>query len=127
MNLDLIELQRNSKATCVVVENENCKKLKNAISMKADVSDKFLFGGKEPPFKAKLETTSKKGKIAYFVITNIDEVSLDVQNRFAPLVKDREFEGYNLPDNVIIVFTVKGKETLKNISPQLWNFCVVAI
>lgn len=127
MNLDLIELQRNSKATCVVVENENCKELKNVVSMKADVSDKFLFGGKEPPFKTKLETASKKGKIAYFVITNIDEVAIDVQNRFVGLVKDREFEGYNLPDNVIVVFTVKGKETLKKISPQLWNFCVNAI
>lgn len=127
MNLNLIELQRNAKATCVVVENEKFKELKSYVSMKADVSDKFLFGGNVPPFKEKVEKLAKANKIAYFVITNLDEVPAEVQNRFVGLVKDREFEGYILPDNVIVVFTVKGKETLKKISHELWNFCVNAI
>ena len=69
---------------------------------------------------------AKKNKLCYFVIKGIDEISTEQQNRYVGLVKDRELNGYYLPKNCIIVFTVKDRSTLKNISQDLYHFAVVA-
>jgi len=128
MNKDLIELQRGCPATAVIVFKDDYKKLENTLVMKADVDDKYLFGLPcgYPVFKDKLDVLAKAGKLVYFVISGIDKISADKQNRFIGLVKDREFEGYILPKNCIIVFTTESKQMLKNISSELFHFCVVA-
>ncbi len=123
---ELIDLQRNSNATCVIVETDEYNKLSPVISMKASVSDKFLFTGEKPPFANKISERCEKYKLCYFVITDLDTVSIVKQDRFEGLVKDREFNGYTLPNNCIIVFTVKDKSALKNISPNIYRFAVVA-
>ena len=128
MNKDLIELQKNCPATCVVVLDKDYKSLENSVVMKANVSDKFLYATilGYPAFAEKLEDNIKKA-YSYFVISGIDKVSYEQQNRFVGLVKDREFMGYTLPKNCIVVFTVENKENLKKISKELYHFCVVAI
>lgn len=123
MNINLINLQRNSKATCVVIKNEDYNKLSPYVSIKAKVSDNFLFS---TTFSQKIDEKSEKSEVSYFIIQNIDEVSEELQARFIGLVKDREINGYALPDNCIIVFTVKDEEGLKSIIPQLYHFVVVA-
>lgn len=123
---DLIDLQRNSKATCVIVRDDEYSKLPSVVSMKASVSDKFLLTGDKPPFADKVDLKSKSSEICYFIITSIDEISIEQQNRYVALVKDRELNGYYLPDNCIIVFTVKDRQSLKNVSPELYHFAVVA-
>ena len=102
---ELIDLQRNSKATCVIIENVDSEKLSPSVSMKANVSDKFLFTGNKPPFADKINEKCKKYNLCYFVIKGVDEISIEQQNRYVGLVKDREFNGYYLPQNCIIVFT----------------------
>lgn len=128
MNKDLIELQRGCHATAVVVFNNEVEGLENFVIMKAKVSDKFLFGSPvgNPIFKEMLEEKSKLSGLVYFVIYGIDEVSTKKQERFLGIVKDREFEGYKLPQNCIIVFTVNDKNSLKKISNELFHFCIVA-
>ena len=123
---ELIDLQRNSKATCAIIKTDEYNYLSPVISMKANVSDKFLLSNKLPPFAEKLDEKCAKNKICYFVITEIDNISIEEQDRFVGLIKDREFNGYILPDNCIIVFTVKDKNSLKNISPKIYHFAVVA-
>lgn len=127
MNKILIELQKGCKATCVIVLDNDYKQLSPIISMSANVSDKFLFGAGDPPFAEKLTNKCVNSKICYFVIKGIDLISTDAQNRFTSLVKDRELNGYTLPDNCIIVFTVQSEKTIKNISSDLYKFAVVAI
>ena len=51
---------------------------------------------------------------------------LSTQNKYYQIVKDREFYGYKLPKDMIVVLTVKDREGLKNISKELYNFCVIA-
>ena len=123
---ELIDLQRNSKATCVIIQNDDYKELSPVVLMKANVSDKFLLSSKLPPFAEKLNEKCAKNKICYFVITGIDELSVEDQNRYVGLVKDREMNGYYLPDNCIIVFTVKDRAGLKKVSQELYHFAVVA-
>lgn len=123
---DLIDLQRNSKATCVIVRDDEYNRLPLIVSMKASVSDNFLLTGNKPPFADKIDAKSKSGEICYFVITGIEEISIEQQNRYVGLVKDRELNGYYLPDNCIVVFTVKDRQSLKNVSPELYHFAVVA-
>ena len=130
MNKELIELQRGSKATCVVVKNSDLNKLGNAVyKMDSRINDALLFGAKmgNPIFKEKVDMISKNGEIGYFVITNFDSLSFDEQNKYVPLIKDRELLGYTLPDNIIIVLSIENKESLKNISSEIYHFCVVSI
>lgn len=128
MNKELIELQKGIKATCVVIKEEDIQTLGVGIAFDAKINDS-LFSGKtgNPFFKEKLDSILRAEDIIYFVIKGIDEISESMQNRYIGLVKDREFNGYKLPDNVIIVFTVKNNEGIKNISKELYHFCVVVI
>ncbi len=122
----LVDLQRNSKATCAVIPTMEYRALCPAVVMKANVTDSFLFGGDKPPFAAKLEVKSRLAEICYFIIAEIDNLSIEAQNRYLGLVKDRELNGYTLPNNAIIVFTVKDKKSLTKMSPELYHFAVVA-
>lgn len=126
MNKNLIDLQRNSKATCVIVKNSEYKKLTKIVSMQAGVNDKFLLLNKRPPFADKLDEICKKNSLCYFVIKDLDLVSIEMQNRFVGMVKDREFNGYNLPDNCIIVFTVQDEKSLQKVSQDIYRFAVVS-
>ena len=129
MNKELINLQRGSKATCVVIMNNDSKKLENAVFMDSRINDSWLFGAKigNPIFKEKVDIVSKNGEIGYFVITNFDSLSVDEQNKYIPLIKDRELLGYTLPDNIIIVLSLEKEESLKSISSEIYHFCVVSI
>ena len=129
MNKELIELQRGSKATCVVVKNSDLNKLGNAVHMDSRINDSWLFGAKmgNPIIKEKVDIVSKNGEIGYFVITNFDSLPVDEQNKYVSIIKDRELLGYTLPDNIIIVLSIENKESLKNISPEIYHFCVVSI
>lgn len=129
MNKELIELQRGSKATCVVIKNSDLNKLENAVHMDSRINDSWLFGAKmgNPIFKEKVDIISKNGEIGYFVITNFDSLSVDKQNKYVPIIKDRELLGYTLPDNIIIVLSIENEESLKNISSEIYHFCVVTI
>ena len=60
------------------------------------------------------------------IIIGIDKIDENTQNKYYQIVKDREYYGYNLPKDVIIVLTVEDKESLKKISKELYHFCVVA-
>ena len=72
------------------------------------------------------ENISNQNELDYFIITEIDKLNADIQNKYYQIVKDREFFGVELPEDMVIVLTVKDKEGLKNISRELYNLCVVA-
>lgn len=127
MNKVVINLQKNCKATCAIVKECDYADLKPRVEMKANVSDAFLFGSKIPPFAEKVNEKCEKYEICYLLIKEIDTVSIPQQNRFLGLIKDREMKGYYLPDNCIIVFSVKDETTIKKISPDLYHFAVVAL
>ncbi len=128
MNKVLIEMQRGCKATCVVILESDISKLGPGFIMDAKTDNNYLYKRPlgNPIFKEKIDSI-KDNKLIYFVIRGISELDNETQNRYIGLVKDREFGGYNLPDNVIIVFTIKAKEDLNKISNELYHFCVVAI
>lgn len=128
MNKDLIDLQRNSKAACAIILDEFYKSIGQELVMDAKIDDVYLFAKSStgPIFKDKLDKISSNTGLTYFVIRNIDQIDVEKQNRYISLVKDRELTGYNLPQNVIIVFTISSKENLNKISKELYHFCVVA-
>ena len=97
--------------------------------MDSRIDDSFLFGAKmgNPIIKEKIDIVSKNGDIGYFIITSFDLLSVDEQNKYISLIKDRELLGYTLPDNIIIVLTVENEEKLKEISSDIYQFCVVAM
>ena len=128
MNKELIELQRGFKATCVVILDEYYKSLGQTVFMSALMDNYSLFSCsyENPIFKEKLEKLASNGKLTYFVIRGLERLSEEEQNKYLSLVKDREFCGYLLPENVILVFTIESKDNLKKISKELYHFSVVA-
>ena len=120
MNIDLIELQKGCKATCVVIQNEDIQKLDSKVLISSNCEDNELL----KIFKEKISKTDER--FEFLVIEKIDEIELDKQDRFYQIVKDREFNGILLPEDVVIVLTVENKDKLKNISSDLYNLCVVA-
>lgn len=119
INKELIELQKGCKATCAVILNEDCNELDKKIIVDSNSNDNELLA----IFK---ENKSNQEELDYFIITEIDKLNTDMQNKYYQIVKDREFFGVELLEDMVIVFTVKDKERLKNISRELYNLCVVA-
>ena len=118
INKELIELQKGCLATCVVILNEDCEELDSKIIVNSNCSDSELL-------KIFKEDIFNKEELNYFVISEIDKLDEEAQDKFYQIVKDREFFGYKLPEEMIIVLTVKDKEGVKNISQKLYNFCIV--
>lgn len=127
MNKEIIEMQKGCTATCAVILTCEYGDLTPSVRMGADVSNDFLFNCEVPPFAQKLTARASGREICYFIIYGIDEISEREQEKFVGLVKDRELNGYQLPDNVVIVFTVKDKNRVKKIGSSLNHFAVVAI
>ena len=119
INKELIELQKGCKATCAVILNEDCNELDKKIIVNSNSNDNELLA----IFK---ENISNQNELDYFIITEIDKLNADIQNKYYQIVKDREFFGARLPEDMVIVLTVKDKDGLKNISQELYHFCVVA-
>ncbi len=128
MNKELINLQRGSKV-CVVIKDSDSHQLENAIFMDSRIKDSLLYGVKmgKPIFKEKVEIISKNGELGFFVINQFDLLREEDQNKYISLIKDREFMGYTIPDNIIIILTVENEEKLQNISSEVYHFCVVAM
>ena len=124
MNVDSIF---GIKSSAVIVLDQEIKKLKNRVVMSADISNKALFGMEfgKTVFSEKLNETSRQDTPVYFVINNIEKQTEEYQNRFVGLVKDREMNGYYLPQNIVIVFSVKNKDSIQKISKELYKFCDV--
>lgn len=120
IDIDLIKLQKRCKATCVVIQDEDIEKLDSKISINANCEYNDLF----EIFKEKISKENEK--FDYFVIEEIDEIDIEKQERLYQIVKDREFNKFLLPDDVIIVLTVKNKNGLKKIAHELYHLCVVA-
>lgn len=118
-NKELIELQKGCMATCIVIKDEDYEELDSNVAINADTNNHEMIMA----IKEKLLSNED---IKYFVIKKIDRLNSEMQDRYYQIVKDREFCGYKLPKDIIIVLTIEGTEGLKNIIPELYHFCVVA-
>ena len=66
-------------------------------------------------------------KPEYLVIKDIDKIDKNLQDRYYQIVKDREFHGYELPKDMLIVLTIENQEGLKKISNELYHLCIAEI
>lgn len=120
IDMDLIKLQKRCKATCVIIQDEDIQKLDSKISINANCEYNDLF----EIFKEKISKENEK--YDYFVIEEIDEIDIEKQEKFYQIVKDRKLYEFLIPDDVIIVLTVRNKDGLKKIAHELYHLCVVA-
>ena len=120
INKELVELQKGCKSTCAIIKTTDIKELDSNIVIKSNCEDVELFKA----FKEKISKADNK--FDYLVIEDIDKLETYKQNRIYQIVKDREYKGISLPEDVIIALTVENKEGLKNISSELYHLCVVA-
>lgn len=118
INKELIELQKGNIATCAVILNEDCEELDSKLAINSSSNDNELL--------TTFKDISNKEDLNYFVINDIDKIDENSQNKYYQIVKDREFYGHKLPKDMVIVLTVNDREGLKNISQELYHFCVVA-
>ena len=119
INRELVELQKGCKGVCAIIETTDIKELSSNIVIKSNCEDTEIF----KTFKEKISKADNK--FNYLVIEDIDKLETYKQNRIYQIVKDREYNGISLPEDVIIVLTVENKEGLKNILSELYHLCVV--
>ena len=93
---ELIELQKGCTATCVVIQNEDCEELDSKIIVNSNCSDNALL-------KTFKENIANKENLNYFVISEIDKLDEEAQDKFYQIVKDREFFGYKHRNFIIFV------------------------
>ena len=120
INKELVELQKGCKSICTIIETRDIKDLDSNIVINSNCEDVELF----KTFKEKISKADNK--FEYLVIKEIDKSENDKQNRIYQIVKDREYNGISLPEDVIIALTVENKEGLNKISSELYHLCVVA-
>lgn len=120
INKELVELQKGCKSICAIIETRDIKELDSNIVINSNCEDVELF----KTFKEKISKADNK--FEYLVIKEIDKSENDKQNRIYQIVKDREYNGISLPEDVIIALTVENKEGLNKISSELYHLCVVA-
>ena len=101
MDINLIELQRNCKATAVVIEDKNVEELDNALVVPATHTQLNA----DTDTLKKLNIKSKLSNISYLIIRGIDSIKNSEQETFVSIVKDRVIDSMDLPENTIIVFT----------------------
>lgn len=125
---ELLEEQLGCNSICVIILQDDVNELKNAYNIKVDESNSNIILGElnKENLKNNLDKLSKENEITYLVIEEIDKIDEIKQEKYISLIKNREFRGYNIPENVIIVITIESRDNLKKISPELYHFCVVA-
>lgn len=126
MNKLLIELQKNCKATCVIINDKEYQNLGRMVYMDASKVYELFKSKQSMEFKKTLDDLAFHNDVVYFVIRNIEKLGEQMQKDYIGIVKDRNINEYYLPDNVVIVFTVDNKDSLKRISNELYHFCIVA-
>lgn len=124
---ELIEEQLGCDSTCVVILQKDVKILKNSYNVKVDNSNSNIILGElnKENLKSNLDKLAKKDDIVYLIIEGIDELDSKGQEKYCNLIKNREFRGYNIPKDVIIVLTIRSEKELNKIIPELYHFCVV--
>ncbi len=127
MDKSLLECVKNMRSACAIIKTSDATKLNHALAINANVSDNFLYAQTPPPFAAKIDEKSKKSETCYLIVADIDKLSLDDQNRYAHLVKSRKIFGYTLPQNCVIIFTVKNKDSVNKLSPDILQLSIVSI
>ena len=117
---ELVELQKGCNATCIIIETADIKELDSSVIISSNCEDVELY----KTFKEKVSKVDNK--FDCLIIEDIDKLETYKQDRIYQIVKDREFDGISIPEDVIIALTVENKEGLKKISPELYHICVVA-
>lgn len=125
---ELIDAQKGCCSTCVIILQQDIELLENSYRVKVDKSESNILLGElnRSDLENNLDILSKENNITYMVIEEIESIDFQMQKKYIELIKDREFRGYKIPENVIIVLTINSEENLKKISPELYHFCVVA-
>ncbi|MGN1222730.1 MAG: hypothetical protein ACI4T1_01190 [Christensenellales bacterium] len=127
IDINLFILKHCSKGQCVVVKEDNFKNLKKLVSIQANISNEFLFNNGTLIFEEKINNLSERVEIGYLVINNMDKADFDMQDRFVGLIKDREFNGYKLPENIIIALTIENEDNFNKLSDEIRKLALMCM
>lgn len=126
-DINLFILKHCAKGQCVVVKEDNFKSLKKLVSIQANISNEFLFNNGTLIFEEKINNLSERVEIGYLVINNMDKADFDMQDRFVGLIKDREFNGYKLPENIIIALTIENEDNINKLSEEIRKLALMCM
>lgn len=96
----------------------------NNVEINANISEEELYGkeNNKPIWLEKLEEY-KNAERAYLIISDITKITINQQEKFIPIIKNRSFDTYRLPKNTIII--VYDKEYNRNlINKELLSYLI---
>lgn len=103
-------LSSNSKNPLIIVLNEDVT-FENSVTINATINERDLHMESMWQKKIMLRHSDKH---LFLVISGLDNVEIDEQNKFSHLLKDRRSGNFKLPEYVQIVIPIKNKEKVSN-------------
>lgn len=119
---DLIDLELGNPIA-VLIEDNQLEKL-NIDKLVVNVSSDQLFDSTSARDFVFHKLSQSKGDINYLIFKGIDKLSSLSQIDLIGLIKDRKFEGKDLPKNVIIITTIRHLKSVQSLNKELIKFLV---
>ena len=128
MKENLKEVLENNKKWPILLVNVNTEEIINSFVINADISNEELAvlvddkGQTTPNWLKQLQVKSKLENNTVLIISNIDSVAEEEQNKFYGLLKYKALNGIELPLNSQIVLTCTSEE---KISKKIKDLCII--
>ena len=125
-NLNLV--LNNNKKWPLLLKNVDATEIANSVIIEADISNAELAvlvdekGQTTPNWLKQLQVKSKLENNTVLIISNIDSVAEEEQNKFYGLLKYKALNGIELPLNSQIVLTCTSEE---KISKKIKDLCII--
>ena len=111
MKENIIEILNNNKKWPIILKNINETEIANSVVISADISNSELAvlpmenGMEVPKWLKELQVKCKIEDNAVLIISNIDKINIQEQEKFYGLLKFKALNGFDLPTNSQIVLT----------------------
>ena len=111
-----LHILKNNPLMPVVVSALGEDDFSNRRILNADVKERALYSGSLLD-----ELSLTEDQKIFLLITGLDELSFEEQEKFIPLLKDRRLGGKKLPETVQFILLVKVKN---KISSAILRYCL---
>ncbi len=119
--IKLSQVIKNNNLNPLIILGNELKEYQNKVEISANIDERFL--NLSADWQEELTQKSSQEK-AYCIIIGIEDISLQEQEKFVNLLKNRRAGNYKLPNNAMIIILANNEnkisDKIKSLS-LMWN------